>query len=76
MLETRQISEGLRHVDIFSTAIERACYLRDLAMLSGNRWIVTEAVKNLEPLIRLLDAKLDADPKHPSRSFGTFRIQS
>ncbi|MBU2961185.1 hypothetical protein KO516_10240 [Citreicella sp. C3M06] len=59
LLETRQISDGLRYADIFSSAVERACYLRDLAMLSGNRWIDTDAVRNLEPLIRRLDAELE-----------------
>lgn len=59
LLETRQISDGLRHADIFPSAVERACHLRDLAMLSGNKWIETEAVRSLDPLIRSLDEVLD-----------------
>ncbi|QPZ92049.1 hypothetical protein [Thioclava electrotropha] len=59
LLETRQISDGLGHTDIFPTAAERACHLRDLAMLSGRKWIDTDAVRTLEPLIRRLDEELD-----------------
>ncbi|WP_147438897.1 hypothetical protein [Roseovarius spongiae] len=59
LLETRQISDGLRHADIFSSAVERACHLRDLAMISGDKWVDTDAVRNFEPLIRRLDAELE-----------------
>lgn len=61
LLETRQISDGLRHLDVFSGAMERASFLRDLAMLSGHKWIDTEAGKNLDPIIRILEAELDAE---------------
>lgn len=61
LLETRQISDGIQKADVFASAMERACYLRDLAMLSGNRWIDTDSLRNLDPLIELFRKELDVE---------------
>lgn len=61
LLETRQVSDGIQKADVFASAMERACYLRDLAMLPGNRWIDTDSQRNLDPLIELFRKELDAE---------------
>ncbi len=60
--ELREVSDDLRTADIASNAADRHMILRCFALLSDGNAIGTEGYMQLDPVIRLLEEQLDAEP--------------